>query len=122
VSVNESNTVEAFIRDQLCGSITHHTAVGPCLAPRNRQVSGLNWHYLNTTTLSRQPQEVLVEDHLRDALIRPNPSITAQPDRVDDVLYRLRAIVMTVRDSGVVKAGENLAESSLDVPNSGVFE
>ena len=52
---------------------------------------------------------MLVEDHLRDALIRLNPSIAAQPDRADDVLYRLRAIVMTVRDTGLVKANEEFA-------------
>jgi type I restriction enzyme R subunit len=109
MTFNESNTVEAFIRDQLCGGVTHHTAVGPGLARRNRQVSGLGWHYLSAANLPRQPQEVLVEDHLRDALIRFNPSIAAQPDRVDDVLYRLRAIVMTVRDSGLVKANEEFA-------------
>src|SRR5687767_12348619 len=106
---NEANTVEAFIRDQLCGDVTHHTAVGPGLARRNRQISGLGWHYLSPTHDSRQPQEVLVEDHLREALIRLNPLIAAQPDRVDDVLYRLRAIVMTVRDSGLVKANEEFA-------------
>jgi type I restriction enzyme R subunit len=109
MTFNESNTVEAFIRDQLCGGVTHHTAVGPGLARRNRQVSGLGWHYLSASNLPRQPQEVLLEDHLRDALIRLNPSIAAQPDRVDDVLYRLRAIVMTVRDSGLVKANEEFA-------------
>jgi type I restriction enzyme R subunit len=106
---NEANTVEAFIRDQLCGGVTHHTAVGPGLARRNRQISGLGWHYLSAANLPRMPHEVLVADHLRDALIRLNPSVAAQPDRVDDVLYRLRAIVMTVRDSGLVKANEEFA-------------
>ena len=106
MSFNESNTVEAFIRDRLCGGVTHHTAVGPGLARRNREITGLGWHFLSAANLPRQPHEVLVEDHLRDALIRLNPSIAAQPDRVDDVLYRLRAIVMTVRDSGLVKANE----------------
>ena len=74
----------SLIRDQLCGGVTHHTAVGPGLARRNRQVSGLGWHYLSASNLPRQPQEVLVEDHLREALIRLNPSIAAQPDRVDE--------------------------------------
>jgi type I restriction enzyme R subunit len=106
---NESNTVEAFIRDRLCGGVTHHTAVGPGLARRNRQISGLGWHYLGASNLPRQPPEVFVEDHLRDALVRLNPSIAAEPDRVDDVLHRLRAIVMTVRDSGLVKANEEFA-------------
>ena len=34
MSFNEANTVEAFIRDLLCGGVTHHTAVGPGLARR----------------------------------------------------------------------------------------
>jgi type I restriction enzyme, R subunit len=105
----ESNTVEAFIRDLLCGGVTHQTAVGPGLARRNRQISGLGWHFLSAANLPRQPHEMLVEDHLRDALVRLNPLINAQPDRVDDVLHRLRAIVMTVRDSGLVKANEEFA-------------
>lgn len=106
---NESNTVEAFIRDQLCGGVTHHTAVGPGLARRTRQVSGLGWHFLSAANLRRHPQEVLVEEHLRDALARLNPPIAIQPERADDVLHRLRAIVMTVRDSGLVKANEEFA-------------
>jgi type I restriction enzyme, R subunit len=109
MNFNEFNTVEAFIRDQLCGRVTHYTAVGPGLARRNRQISGLGWHFLSAANLSRQPHEVLVENHLREALIRLNPAIAAQPERVDDVLYRLRAIVMTVRDSGLVKANEEFA-------------
>lgn len=106
---NEANTVEAFIRDRLCGGVTYHTVVGPGLSRRNRQISGLGWHYLSASNLSRLPQELLVEDHLSAALIRLNPSIAAQPDRVDDVLYRLRAIVMTVRESGLVKANEQFS-------------
>ena len=46
-SFNEANTVEAFIRDLLCGSVTHHTAVGPGLARHNNQISGLGWHFLS---------------------------------------------------------------------------
>jgi type I restriction enzyme, R subunit len=103
---NESNTVEAFVRDRLCGGTTHHTAVGPGLARRHGALSGLGWHFLTPQNLGRQPQEVLVENHLREALIRLNPEIAAQPDRADDVLYRLRAILMGVRGDGLVKANE----------------
>lgn len=46
MTFNESNSVEAYLRDLLCGGVTHHTAAGPGLARRNRQVSGLGWHYL----------------------------------------------------------------------------
>ena len=109
MTFNEANTVEAFVRDLLCGGIRHHTAVGPGIARRSGQVSGLGWHYLSTESLPRQPQEVLVEEHLRDGLIRLNPTIAAQPDRADDVLYRLRAIIMGVRSDGLVKANEEFA-------------
>ena len=105
-SFNERNTVEAFIRDHVCGGIMHHTAVGPGLARRQRHVSGLGWHFLAPQNLGRQPHEVLVESHLREALIRLNPEITAQPERADDVLYRLRAILIGVRSDGLVKANE----------------
>ncbi len=106
---NEANTVEAFIRDRLCGGITHHTAVGPGLARHDGRISGLGWHFLSRQNLPRRPQEILVEDHLREALIRLNPEIAAQPDRAEDVLYRLRAILIGVRSDGLVKANEEFA-------------
>lgn len=109
MSFNEANTVEAFIRDRLCGGVTHHTAVGPGLARRYRAISGLGWHFLAAQNLSRQFTDVLIEDHLREALIRLNTDIAASPDRVDEVLYRLRAILMGVRSDGLIKANEEFA-------------
>ena len=108
-SFNEGNTVEAFVRDLLCGSITHYTAVGPGLARHSGKVSGLGWHFLAARDLFRQPHEVLVENQLREALIRLNPEIAAEPDRAEDVIYRLRAIVLSVRTDGLVKANEEFA-------------
>jgi type I restriction enzyme R subunit len=109
MTFTESNTVEAFIRDRLCGGITHHTAVGPGLARRLDQVSGLGWHFLAPQHLHRQPHEALVEDQVREALVRLNPEIAAHPDRADDVVYKLRAILMGVRGDGLVKANEEFA-------------
>jgi type I restriction enzyme, R subunit len=106
LTFNEANTVEAFIRDLLCGGATPDTKAGPGLARHNNQISGLGWHYFSHKILPRQAQETLVEDHLSEALIRLNPAIAAQPNRVDDVLYRLRAIIMGVRSDGLVKANE----------------
>jgi type I restriction enzyme, R subunit len=106
---NESNTVEAFVRDRLCGGITHHTAVGPGLARRLRLVSGLGWHFLAPQYLHRQPHEALVDDQVREALVRLNPDIAVKPDRADDVVYKLRAILMGVRSDGLVKANEEFA-------------
>ena len=91
-------------RDILCGG-----GPRPGLARRYGALSGLGWHYLGPQRLPRQAHEALVEDHVREALTRLNPEIAAQPDRADDVLYRLRAILMGVRTDGPVKANEEFA-------------
>jgi type I restriction enzyme R subunit len=109
MTFTEANTVEAYVRDRLCGGILYHTAVGPGLASDRGKLSGLGWHFLDRQDLPRQPQEVVVESHLREALIRLNPEIAAQPARADDVLYKLRAIIMAVRSDGLVKANEEFA-------------
>jgi type I restriction enzyme R subunit len=49
----------------------------------------------------------MVESWLRDALIRLNPEIAAQPDRADEVTYALRAIMLSVQGDGLVRANEN---------------
>lgn len=49
MSFNESNTVEAFIRDLL---------------------KSIGWTFIERDTLARQQQDVLVESDLREALIR----------------------------------------------------
>ena len=106
---SESNTVEAFIRDLLCGGVSHQTASGPGVARRNGRVTGLGWHFIAPGNFARQSHEVLDEPVLRESLARLNPTIAAQPDRADEVLYKLRAIIMTVRETGLVKANEEFA-------------
>ena len=109
MTFNEANTVEAFVRDRLCGGVTHHTAVGPGLARRDGQISGLGWHFLAPAGPGAPATRGPRRGHLREALIRLNPEIAAQPDRADDVLYKLRAIIMGVRSDGLVKANEEFA-------------
>lgn len=109
---NEANTVEAFIRDCLAGD-TRPKIVLPGLARHGGVISGLGWNFIAASSLPRQAQETLVEPYLREALIRLNPDIAANPSRVDDVLYRLRAIIMGVRSDGLVKANEEFAAWAL---------
>ena len=108
MTFTEANTVEAFIRARLAGE-TGPTIVSPGLARQGGKVAGLGWHCVSAADVPRQPQEALVEPYVRETLIRLNPDITAHPSRVDDVLYRLRAIVMGVRSDGLVKANEEFA-------------
>jgi type I restriction enzyme, R subunit len=44
---------------------------------------------------------------LREALLRLNPEIAAQPDRADEVIYALRATILSVQADGLVRANEN---------------
>ena len=69
---------------------------------------GIGWRYKAPAEVPRQIQEVLVESWLRDALIRLNPEVAAQPDRADEVLYKLRAIVLSVRSDGLIRANEEM--------------
>lgn len=109
---NESNTVEAYVRDILAGAVSDALAIAvhePQVPYQGRAQTGLGWHYIGPKALPREPQDVLVEKHLREALIRLNPTIAAEPKRADDVLYHLRAIIQTVRTDGLVKANEEFA-------------
>lgn len=106
----ESNTVEALIRDLLCGPLPK-TPQRVAEVPVPYVTSGLarrgaGWHFVPPAVLPRQPQEVLVESYVRDALIRLNPAIAEKPERADEVIYKLRAIVLSVRSDGLVRANE----------------
>lgn len=102
---NESNTVEAYVRDLLAGS-----TLKPINTVRDHQDSsrGIGWNYVSPTDVPRQIQETLVEPWLREALLRLNPEIAAQSDLADEVLYKLRAIILSVRSDGLIRANEEL--------------
>nr|WP_303680654.1 HsdR family type I site-specific deoxyribonuclease [Pelodictyon luteolum] len=68
------------------------------------------WRFVPVESLEREYSDVFVESMVRDALIRLNPEIKAQPDRADEVLYRLRAIPLSVQSDGLVRANELFAE------------
>jgi len=108
MSFTEASTVETLIRDLLCGGVNHHTTVGAGLTHRSGKLAGLGWCYLAPPNIPRQIHEVFVEDWIRDALIRLNPEIAVLPERADEVLYKLRAIVLAVRSDGLLKANEEL--------------
>ena len=105
---SEANTVESLLRDLISGGPGIHTVVGPGLARRRGKLAGLGWHHLAAAHIPRHLHEVLVEPWVRDALLRLNPEIAAVPDRADEVLYKLRAIVLAVRSDGLIKANEEM--------------
>lgn len=104
---NEENTVEQMVLDTLCGGVTSNM-VAEELASYGGEVN--SWRFVSAEELPRQHSDVLVESMVRDALIRLNPEIKAQPDRADEVLYRLRTIPLSVQSEGLVRANELFAE------------
>src|SRR5436190_2173962 len=74
----------------------------PSAAPRP-----IRWDYVFAPQLPRQNGDVMVEPWLREALVQLNPEIAAQPDRADEVIYALRAILLSVQADGLVRANEN---------------
>lgn len=107
---NESNTVEAYLYDLLSGPAKPVTAnaVQEPQAAYGRSHKGIGWRRVASAEIPRQHQDVLVETWVREALIRLNPEIAAQPDRADEVLYKLRAIVLSVRSDGLIRANEEM--------------
>ena len=108
---NESNTVEAYLYDLLSGPAKQPVAVNLAQqteANYGQAHKGIGWHRVESRNIPRQAQEVLVERWVRDALIRLNPEIAALPDRADEVLYKLRAIILSVRSDGVIRANEEM--------------
>jgi len=82
---NEANAVRDAIRDHLVP---------------------LGWKFIPRTELNRTDTEVFILKDLVDALIRLNPEIKAQPERADEVIYKLRAALYSVRSDGLVRANE----------------
>lgn len=105
---NELNSVEHYIVRQLTG--VNLNAQGEVQEPTTPYGAGLRWQYVPSDRLQREITEVLVEPELKKALQRINPEIAAQPERAEEVLHKLRAIILTVNQTGLVRANEAFAK------------
>jgi type I restriction enzyme, R subunit len=86
---NELNTVEQLVIDES---------------------KKLGWKYKSYSDLGRKDQDVLVEDILRKQLEKLNPTIKEKPNRADEILYKLRAIIISVRGTGLVRTNEEFSK------------
>ena len=114
MSFNESNTVEQMILDAATrlgsgagGSVLSEEPAAGWGASLGDELKPSRWAYVAATALPRQPGEVMGEPWVREALIALNPAIAEQPDRADEVIYALRAILLSVQGDGLVRANEN---------------
>ncbi|HKJ81852.1 MAG TPA: HsdR family type I site-specific deoxyribonuclease, partial [Ignavibacteriaceae bacterium] len=102
---NELNSVEHYIIHRLTGVNLNESLIAD-----NKEPYTGNWIYKPADQLERGVNEVLVESELRNALIRINPEINQKPERADEVIYKLRAILISVNQTGLVKANEEFSK------------
>ncbi len=113
MSFNEANTVEQMILDTIGdrGGTLPLLALGESAqgggASLGDELIPQRWNYVPWAEVPRQKGEVMVEAWLRAALVALNPEIAEKPDRADEVIYALRACLLSVQSDGLVRANEN---------------
>jgi len=114
MSFTESNTVERMILDAATllssGTSSVNEPPGNWGGVRSSGFKPAKWTYVEPLKVPRQPAEVMVEPWVREALIALNPEIATHPDRADEVIYALRAILLAVGADGLVRANENFTQ------------
>jgi type I restriction enzyme R subunit len=101
MAFTELNSVEHYIIHQISGV---NLNAGKVADPKAGY--GMQWVYQSADELARGVNEVLVETELKAALLRLNPEIAQRPELADEVIYKLRAILISVNQIGLVKANE----------------
>jgi type I restriction enzyme R subunit len=101
MSFTELNSVEHYIIHQMSGVNLNQTKVA-----EPEKSYGAQWQYKSPEQLGRGVNEVMVEAELKAALLRLNPEIKQKPELADEVIYKLRAILISVNQVGLVKANE----------------
>ena len=82
---NEDNTIEKMVLSSLGNN---------------------GWKYIPAEELSRAYSDVMVEPMVKAALIRLNPEIAAEPSRADEVIYKLRTLILTVQPHDLITQNE----------------
>ena len=108
MAFNELNSVEYFIIDQLTGiNLNQHGMLKEDSVPYGEEAK---WKYIPPELLPREITDVFIEKELKEALIRLNPAIKQNPERAEEVIHKLRAILISVGNVGLVRANEKFAE------------
>ena len=74
----------------------------PASEPRHGALAGLGWHRLGAQQLPRQAHEVLVEDLVREALIRLNEQLVARYQQVEAANRIVERVVAGYPKKGLV--------------------
>src|SRR5579862_2746961 len=66
------------------------------------------WRYAPAAQVPRAPDDVMAEDWVLDALVKLNPAINERPERAQEVLSRLRPVLLSAPNDGLVAANEEM--------------
>jgi len=77
---------------------------------RLKNLGGFKWTYCHGEALPKQAQDIFVDEWLKDTLCTLNSDIAKHPDYADEVIYKLRGVILESRHTGLVKANENFHE------------
>lgn len=71
-----------------------------------KTISDNGFTYIPAEELKREFTDVLVEDMVKAALVRLNPEIAEEPDRADEVIHRLRSVILSAQPHNLVANNE----------------
>ena len=72
------------------------------------RLKDMRWEYVAGAELPRQLTDVVVEEWLIEALEVLNPALHGSPERVEEVLPRIRSAVLSASTDGLLAANERL--------------
>jgi type I restriction enzyme R subunit len=107
---NELNSVEHFFVHRLTGVNLNNAKDGKVAEEPIPAYDSVKWRYVPSEQLKRDITEVLLEKELKESLCRLNPDIERNPENADEVIRKLRAILVTVANVGLVRANEEFAK------------
>lgn len=64
------------------------------------------WKYISREHLDREQNDVIVDSLLKNALIKLNPEIQEDTDRADEVIHKLRTIILSVQPHNLIAQNE----------------
>lgn len=107
---NELNTVEHLFIYRLTGVNLNNAQSANAVEESIPKYDSVKWRYVPSELLKRDISEVLLEKELKESLCRLNPDIEHNPENADEVIRKLRAILITVANVGLVRANEEFAK------------
>ena len=90
---NELNSVEHFIIHRLTGINLNNVRHGMVKEAKTTYDHSVKWKYIQPELLQRDITDVFLEKELKESLIRLNPAISDNPERAEEIIRKLRAVL-----------------------------